>query len=177
MLIDVRMPRPHELVGSLVTGLQIQTAIMFYGTGGSYTLRIVDDNGAVLARQTASGAGSGEFGGPLDLVFTLPTIPSTIDGRFEILVGLAGSDSPIVSVPIQFGAAISDQYMSFVLHTVQPGESLYAIAELEYQYGGGGALWNQIYLANRHQVSDPNLIHPGQVLLVPLTTTTQYDHG
>jgi nucleoid-associated protein YgaU len=177
MLIDVRMPRPHELVGSLTTGLQIQTAIMFYGTGGRFTLRIVDDNGTVLARQFVEGAGSGEFGGPLDVVFTLPTLPSTIDGTLEILVGLAGSGTPIVSVPIQFGEAIAAGYMSFVLHTVQPGESLYSIAELEYQYGGGGALWNQIYLANRHQVTDPNLIYPDQVLLVPLTTTTQYDHG
>ena len=177
MLIDVRMPRPHELVGSLTTGLQVHTAIMFYGTGGSFTMRIVDDNGAVLASQSASGAGSGEFRGPLDVVLTLPAIPSTIDGRFEILAGLAGSGSPIVSVPIQFGTAISDQYMSFVLHTVQPGESLYAIAELEYQYGGGGALWNQIFLANRHQVTDPDLIFPGQVLLVPLTTAARYDHG
>ena len=150
---------------------------MFYGTGRIYMLRIVDDNGAVLAHQSVEGAGSGEFGGPLDVVFTLLTIPSTIDGTLEFLVGRSGSGAPIVSVPIQFGAAISDQYMSFVLHTVLPGESLYAIAELEYQYGGGGALWNQIYLANRHQVSDPNLIYPGQVLLVPLTTTTQYDHG
>jgi nucleoid-associated protein YgaU len=177
MLIDVRMPRPHELVGSLTTGLQIQTAIMFYGTGGSFTIRIVDHNGAVLASQFASGAGSGEFGGPLDVVLTLPAVPSSIDGTFEILAGLSGSGTVVASVPIQFGAAIHDQYMSFVLHTVQPGESLYAIAELEYQYGGGGALWNQIYLANRHQITDPDLIYPGQVLLVPLTTTTQYDHG
>jgi nucleoid-associated protein YgaU len=110
-------------------------------------------------------------------MLALPAIPSTIDGTFEILAGLSGSGSLVVSVPIQFGAAISDQYMSFVLHTVQPGESLYAIAELEYQYGGGGALWNQIYLANRHQITDPNLIYPGQVLLVPLTTATQYDHS
>jgi nucleoid-associated protein YgaU len=177
MLIDVRMPRPYELVGSLLTGLRIQVAIMFYGTGGSFTVRILDGNGTMLVSQHVSGAGSGEFGGPLNFILELPSTPTTIDGTLDIVVGLNGSGPPVVAVPIQFGAAISDQYMSFVLHTVQPGESLYAIAELEYQYGGGGALWNQIYLANRHQITDPNLIYPGQVLLVPLTTATQFDHG
>jgi nucleoid-associated protein YgaU len=177
MLIDVRMPRPYELVGSLLTGLRVQVAIMFYGTGGSFTVRIRDGNAAILSKLHVEGAGSGEFGGPLNLAFDLPSTPTTIDGSLEIVVGLNGTGPPVVSVPIQFGAAISDQYMSFVLHTVQPGESLYVIAELEYEHGGGGALWNQIYQANRHQISDPDLIYPGQVLLVPLTTATQFEHG
>lgn len=49
-------------------------------------------------------------------------------------------------------------------YTVKSGDSLSAIAKREY--GDAGA-WRRIYEANRDQIDDPDLIHPGQELKIP----------
>ena len=49
-------------------------------------------------------------------------------------------------------------------YTVKSGDSLSAIAKNEY--GDAGA-WRRIYEANRDQISDPDMIHPGQELKIP----------
>ncbi len=48
-------------------------------------------------------------------------------------------------------------------YTVRAGDSLSRIAKREL---GSYNLWNVIYQANRNQISDPNQIHPGQVLQI-----------
>ncbi|MBL25449.1 MAG: peptidoglycan-binding protein [Rhodospirillaceae bacterium] len=47
---------------------------------------------------------------------------------------------------------------------VQPGNSLWRIARREL---GGGIRYTVIYDANKHQIRDPDLIFPGQILAVP----------
>lgn len=47
---------------------------------------------------------------------------------------------------------------------VQPGNSLWRIARRVY---GEGVKYTEIYQANRAQISDPDLIYPGQVIAVP----------
>lgn len=49
-------------------------------------------------------------------------------------------------------------------YTVKSGDSLSAIAKREY---GDAAKWRRIYDANRDQISNPDLIHPGQELTIP----------
>ena len=49
-------------------------------------------------------------------------------------------------------------------YTVVSGYSLSKIAKREY---GDAHKWRQIYEANRDQIKDPDLIHPGQVLTIP----------
>lgn len=49
-------------------------------------------------------------------------------------------------------------------HTVQKGESLSKIAQQVY---GRADKWRVIFDANRDQIDDPDLIHPGQVLVLP----------
>jgi LysM repeat protein len=46
-------------------------------------------------------------------------------------------------------------------YTVQPGDSLSKIAS------HWGVNWKEIWDANRDEVKDPNLIHPGQTLRIP----------
>src|SRR2546421_2997917 len=52
------------------------------------------------------------------------------------------------------------------IHTVQPGDSLFAIAQHFY---GDGNQWHRIYDYCNKQVigQDPNLIRPGEVLYIP----------
>ncbi len=49
-------------------------------------------------------------------------------------------------------------------YTVAPGDSLSKIAQ--HQYGNAG-LWQKIYEANKDTIKNPDLIHPGQQLIIP----------
>ena len=51
---------------------------------------------------------------------------------------------------------------SEVFYTVAPGDSLSKIAT---QYAG--VTWQKIFEANRDQIKNPDLIHPGQKLRIP----------
>jgi LysM repeat protein len=53
-------------------------------------------------------------------------------------------------------------------YTVQPGDSLFSIAQQAY---GDGNQWQKIYDANKQVIgNDPNLIRPGEVLYIPPVT-------
>jgi nucleoid-associated protein YgaU len=49
-------------------------------------------------------------------------------------------------------------------YTVQKGDSLSKIAQQTY---GRADRWQAIFDANRDQIDDPDLIHPGQTLVLP----------
>ena len=49
-------------------------------------------------------------------------------------------------------------------YTVVKGDSLSKIAQREY---GDSKQWTRIFEANRDIITDPDLIHPGQVLRLP----------
>jgi nucleoid-associated protein YgaU len=48
--------------------------------------------------------------------------------------------------------------------TVQPGFTLWAIAQGQY---GEGVMYVQVWQANRDRIRDPDLIYPGQVFALP----------
>jgi len=49
-------------------------------------------------------------------------------------------------------------------YTVRKGDTLSHIAKAHY---GAASRWQEIFEANRDQLDDPDLIHPGQVLRIP----------
>lgn len=49
-------------------------------------------------------------------------------------------------------------------HTVVKGDTLWAIAKKHY---GNGASYSKIYNANKNIIKNPNLIYPGQKLVIP----------
>ena len=75
-----------------------------------------------------------------------------------------GSEINKQVVPIVFGRALVDPYSGFQQYTVKPGDTLFAIAQ---QFFGDGNLYPRIFDANPHQLTNPNLIFPGQVLRIP----------
>lgn len=49
-------------------------------------------------------------------------------------------------------------------HTVKSGDCLWNIAKKQL---GDGSRWKEIHDLNRDKISNPNLIHPGLVLVMP----------
>lgn len=49
-------------------------------------------------------------------------------------------------------------------YIVQPGDTLWSIAR---RFIGCGARWPMIYSCNRRCIKDPDLIYPGQTIVVP----------
>jgi nucleoid-associated protein YgaU len=47
---------------------------------------------------------------------------------------------------------------------VSRGDSLWRISRITY---GDGTRYAVVYQANRDRIRDPNLIHPGQILVLP----------
>ena len=77
-------------------------------------------------------------------------------------VGAGGRDSGIVSGGSSQLTSKEEQTMQ--TYTVVAGDSLSKIAKREY---GDANAWNAIFEANKDQIKDPNLIHPGQKLKIP----------
>ena len=67
-------------------------------------------------------------------------------------------------VPVAFGPALIQPYIGFLQHTVQRGETLSALARRFYD---DARQFPRVFEANRHQINDPDLIFPGQVLRIP----------
>ena len=61
-------------------------------------------------------------------------------------------------------AALAAESESGLVHVVQPGESLSQIAAIRVRDPG---CWPEIYRANRDQIKDPAVLHPGQRLVIP----------
>ncbi|NBD31090.1 MAG: LysM peptidoglycan-binding domain-containing protein [Alphaproteobacteria bacterium] len=61
----------------------------------------------------------------------------------------------------------ADPDFTVATRTIQPGNTLWAIAEERY---GAGILYVEVYEANRDRIRDPDLIYPGQVFTLPEVT-------
>ncbi|MBL0264005.1 MAG: LysM peptidoglycan-binding domain-containing protein [Leptospiraceae bacterium] len=67
--------------------------------------------------------------------------------------------------------------MQWRKHIVQkriPPETLWRIAA-DKKYLGNKDLWKEIYKANKKDISNPNLIYPNQVILIPTKITKPKD--
>lgn len=59
---------------------------------------------------------------------------------------------------------VANPEFTVATRTVQPGATLWAIAEERY---GSGVLYFKVFEANRDRIRDPDLIYPGQVFMIP----------
>ena len=78
-----------------------------------------------------------------------------------------GRVSARLSMPFARAESVAADTMApepFVI--VQPGNSLWRLARRVY---GSGLSYTVIFVTNKEQIRDPNLIYPGQVLAVPTT--------
>lgn len=154
----VDQPQPNDLVGE---------RLLLAGMGGGFEatieIRVRDGDGRVLVDTHAT---STNLTSPWQASVDVPTPPTT-RGVVEVGPGTGADEHPgVVSIPVFFGTAIVPGFRSFFHYTVQPGDSLSAIAAAQAPlYIGDG--WQPIFEANRHIISNPDLIHPGMILRLP----------
>lgn len=158
--ISIRQPQPHDIVDDPIE-------ICGVGTGFEAVLnvRVRDGNGAILFNDTFMAGGTGTWAN-FHLTVALPGVPPTPNGSVILFEESAENGQPIhvVSVPVVFGRALIDPYIGFAQYQVVAGDTLSGIAQ---QFYGNGALATRIFEANRDQLTNPNVIHVGQILRVP----------
>jgi nucleoid-associated protein YgaU len=157
--ISVRQPQPFDIVDDPVGVCGIGS-----GFEGQFAARVRDANGAELVQINVNGPGTVLFNYHAELA--LLGVPPTTQGTLEVFEFSAKDGSEINKqvVPIIFGRALVDPYAGFQQYTVQSGDTLSAIAQ---QFYGDSTLFPRIFEANTNQLTNPNLIFPGQVLRIP----------
>lgn len=159
-LVSVRQPQPHDIVDDPVDVCGVGTAFE-----AVLHARLRDDNQTELVQQSFTAGGTGTWA---NFHFTIDPggVPPTPQGTLEIFAKSPadGSEINTVVVPIVYGRALIDPYVGFAQYTVVAGDTLSAIAQ---QWYGDATLWPRIFEANRDQISNPNLIFPGQTFRIP----------
>ena len=158
--ITVRHPRPHDIVDDPVEIAGIGTAFE-----GTLQARLRNAAGGEIAQRHFQAGANGIFGS-FHFRFDVPGVPARAKGSLEIFEISAANGSEIHKrvIPIVYGRALVNPYSGFLVRTVQAGDTLSAIAAEVY---GDPAKFTLIFDANRHQLDDPDVIHPGQELRVP----------
>ena len=161
MTIRIDQPRAFDLVGNpiLVGGI---------GTGFEATLnyRVHEGHDEVTGFFTVGG-GTGEHG-QYQLQVDVGGAAFTLDRIFVEVFELSAADGSEINkviVPVILGTRIVADYVGYREHLVRPGDTLWAIAEANY---GNGSSFPNIVRANPNQITDPDLIFPGQVLRIPI---------
>ncbi len=161
MTIRIDQPREFDIVGN---------PILIGGIGSAFeatlSYRVHEGHDEVTGFFHAGG-GTGEHG-QYQIQVDVSGAAFTLDRVFvEVFERSAEDGSEIfkVVVPVILGTRIVSGYIGYREHVVQSGDTLWAIAQANYGNGGDYPL---IVRANPNQISDPDLIFPGQVLKIPI---------
>ena len=157
----IDQPQAFDLVGNpiLVGGV---------GTGFEATLNYRVHEGHDEVRGFFNvGGGTGEHG-QYQLQVDVAGAAFTLDRVFVEVFEVSaedGSEINKVIVPVILGTQILPGYIGYREHVVRSGDTLWAIAEANY---GNGADYPLIVRANPTEIADPDVILPGQVLMIPI---------
>ena len=158
--ISVRQPRAHDIVDDPVEVAGVGT-----GFEGTLQARLRNYAGDEIAERHFQAGGTGIWGNFFFRI-DVPGVPNRPRGTLEVFEFSAEDGSEINKrvIPIVYGRALIDPFHGFTVHTVEPGDTLSAIANTFY---GDPAKFRIIFAANRNQLDDPDEIIPGQVLRIP----------
>lgn len=165
MRITVQQPQPYDIVtndiqiAGLVGGAFEATYVYAISDGHDEVLKPFTVGGDVLPGQyqfqiTADVTGSSLIG-PVVYLEVFHTPPK--DGSPE------RADS--VVIPIILGSLIMPDYKAYIHHEISRGETLWGLAQ---HYYSNGTLYHRLLAANP-SITDSSLIHPGDIIRVPLS--------
>src|SRR5688500_4085477 len=158
MSIDVQQPRPHGLVSG-----HVQIA----GTAGGafeaqFNYRIHEGHDEVVGGFMAGDGvgGHGQFQVSVDV----SGASFTLDRLFVEVFWVSpkdGEELDKVIVPVVYGPRIVPGYRVYQEYKIKAGDTLSAIS---LNFYGAANLYPRLVRANPHVITDPNLIHPGDVI-------------
>lgn len=161
MSIDVQQPRPYDLVSN-----SIQIAGVAGGAfEANFSYRIHEGHDEVTGFFMA-GDGIGGHG-QFQLTVDVAGAAFQLDRLFVEVFHVSpkdGAELDTVVVPVVLAPKIVPGYTTYLEHVVQSGETLWAIA---HQHYGSGNLYHRLVSANPHTITNPNVIHPGDIVRVP----------
>jgi uncharacterized protein YidB (DUF937 family) len=188
MLQDPRTGGIEGLAGLFEQRGMGAEAQSWIGTGANRSItpdQLSEALGPQRVQSLSSGVGLGTSAGAAAIAALLPVLIDklTPDGRAPqtaslggLLQGLLGGGGPgrAQAAPparprpdfsnVQSGSSTAPVRPPEQIHTVAPGDSLSKIAK---RYYGDANQWRRIFDANRDQISNPDLIQPGQKLKIP----------
>ena len=161
MSIRMDQPRPFDLVGSpvLIGGI---------GTGfeANINFRVHDGHDEVTGPITVGG-GSGEHG-QFQVKANVGRAAFKLDRVFVEVFEVSAKDGAElhkVTRPVLLGSRmVKGRYIGYREHVVKKGDTLTKIARKHK------VTVQRLVRANAHEISDPDLIHPGQVIRIPIGT-------
>ena len=157
---EIRQPQPFDIVDN---------PVQVSGVGTGFEGNICRAHPRCRRQRAHTGEHHGRWTGiwaNFHEAIALPGVPSTPQGTLEVFEFSAkdGSEGDKVTIPITFGTNLITGYVGFAQVTVEPGDTLSAIAQTWYS---DASKWPIIFEANRDQIVNPNLIFPGQTLRIP----------
>ena len=161
MSVDVQQPRPYDLVSD---------AIQVAGVAGgafeaNFNYRVTEGHDEVTGYFMAGDGVGGH--GQFQLTVDVSSASFQLERVFVEVFHTSpkdGAELDKVIVPVVVGPKIIPGYLNYLEHVVESGETLWAIST---QYYGSGNLYYRLVSANPHTISNPNVIHPGDIVRVP----------
>ena len=156
----IDQPREHDLVGDPILVGGVGTAFE-----ANLSYRVHDGHDEVTGFFSAGG-GAGEHG-QFQVQVAVGGAAFALDRVFVEVYEISANDGSEINkvvVPVILGSRIVPGYYGYREHVVQRGDTLWAIAEAAY---GRGDRFSLIVRANP-QITDPDVIHAGQVLRIPI---------
>ena len=161
MSIDVQQPRPYDLVSD---------QILIGGVAGGafeaqFNYRIHEGHDEVVGNfLSGDGAGGhGQFQLTANVSGAAFNLAQLIVEVFHVSPK-DGSELNKVVVPVLLGRIIVPGYRNYLEHVVVAGDTLWGIAT---RYYGSGNLYYRLVAANPRTITNPNVIHPGDIIRVP----------
>lgn len=157
----IDQPREFDLVGN---------PILVAGVGSAFEATLqyrVGEGHDELSGNFMAGGGAGEHG-QFQIHVDAAHAAFKLDRLFVQIFEISakdGSEINVVTVPVIYGPGIVPGYIGYREHRVKAGETLWSIAKAAY---GDGSLFSRIVRANPTQIEDPDVIHPGQLLRIPI---------
>ena len=161
MTLVVQQPQPYDIVGDVV----LVAGVAGGAFEASFVYEVSDGHDEVSGPFTAGDGvgGHGQFQAQAD-VSGASFVRSLAFVRVFHTSAEDGAPLDETIVPVVLGSRLVPGYTVYDEYVVQAGDTLWGIAADRL---GSGSAYPTLVAANPHTITDPNLIHPGDVVRIP----------